>query len=520
MLDHVFTVFLPTFTLFVSFLVFIVLKYKGFVEEDHLGELKLTSPAFKLIKNVIVKSFLSIEVILILLSVYILSFTVSYTSTYAYTSQVIDVIPQYSMLMVKRNLVPLDVIAKFTTRYIALYQVFKGVEIGNETYYIIMVKCSIDYANEKEIMLLDKLIKYCKYLDDGYIVADTASTISGEALSSILTDANVNIVKISLNELIDVELAPGLYAVHSIGTIGGLSLKIEQPDKLLLIPISTRILDTVCGRECDVQTIVLDYSYTIPSKDYLETFLNVFDYVVINENGKATILSNNYVPTPKTILSLILSFVISMILIYAVGGGFIEKVISMGKDLFVLGVTKELFTSVVILGTMITVFLSSLPLVALYWTRYVDSVAILNFIISAIGFVTLTSYRLKADIGKALHLGLITSYNYVTDVYIMPDDLVKCLKEVLREEDFFLLSEIERMKEEKYHVIRLELIYKKALSTIASVEVLIDRINHGAKYTIITDVWSLEDMPGETISSIQRLALSKVVGGVISCLEG
>lgn len=520
MISHLLTIFLPVLSLFLGFLLFIAIRYKGFVEEDHLGEPRLTSPAFKLVKNVIVKSFLSLELILILLSVYTLSFTVDHVSTYAHTSQAIEVPHKYSTLMVKRGFVPLDVINEITERYIILYQVFGGVELDNETYYIIIIECGIDHLHREDDELLHIMNSYCAYLNNGYVIVDYDSNINLKDVSSLFV--GVKLFKADLSRLVDIEFAPGLYAVHSIGTIGGLSLRIEQHDRLLLAPMMTEVLDIIRDKRYDIQTIVIDYDSRIYSENNSEVgeLLDVFDYIVVNENGRAIIMSGSYIPTSQTIIGIVLSFIISMILIYAVGGGFIEKIIVMGKDLFVLGVTKELFTSSVVLGILITMFLSALPLIILCSIGLAGGIAVLNFVISTIGFVTLTSYKLRTNIGKTPHLGFITSYSYVIDTYVPPEDLISCFRELLKEEDFFMLNEIEKVEEKNTHVVRLELIYKKALSTIASVEVFIDRIDRGAKYTIITDVWSLEDLSSKTISTIYRMALSKFVGGVMSCLEG
>ncbi|MEM4849140.1 MAG: hypothetical protein QXM55_05855, partial [Ignisphaera sp.] len=97
--------------------------------------------------------------------------------------------------------------------------------------------------------------------------------------------------------------------------------------------------------------------------------------------------------------------------------------------------------------------------------------------------------------------------------------LVSCLRGILSEDDFFGISEIEGLKEKNLQIIRIELIYKRALSTLASVEIYIDRIDNNFRYSVFVDVWSMEDSTREFLSSIQRLALSKIVGGVISCIE-
>ncbi|MEM3980128.1 MAG: hypothetical protein QXF79_02595, partial [Ignisphaera sp.] len=148
-----------------------------------------------------------------------------------------------------------------------------------------------------------------------------------------------------------------------------------------------------------------------------------------------------------------------------------------------------------------------------------NNIAVLNYIISVVSFVVITSRRLKTIVGESLYPGFVDSYSYVINIYTPLDKLVSCLRGILSEDDFFGISEIEGLKEKNLQIIRIELIYKRALSTLASVEIYIDRIDNNFRYSVFVDVWSMEDSTREFLLSIQRLALSKIVGGVISCIE-
>lgn len=511
-------ILLPTSIVFICIMILVATKYKGFAEEDHLSEIKLVSPAFKLIKNVVKKSFSSSEVLLILLTVYILSLTVAYTSSFAFTSQIIPTETRYSALFVGKHLVPLEVIDSIIQNYILVYQIFKGIEINESTYYVLIIKCSFNYINENSVDIRSDFYRYCDYISQNYVIADDDSYVDMEILSNFL-GMDIQLVKVDFFKLMNLELLPGIYFVHSIGTIGGLSLRIEDENKILLIPASINIEKKLCSEGCEVQTVVIGFDPIERYKNEVNKVLDVFDYIALNIDGGLQVLSRSLTPTSKTLMSMFLSFVISMIMIYAVGGGFIEKMLSMSRDLFILGATRKFFKSAVLLGTTITLFLMSLPLVIIVWMGLINSVAALNYVISVVGFIVMTSHRLRSITGEVLHPGFIGSYSYVVSIYTSLDKLTSCLRDILSDDDFFAISEVEGIKEEKVQIIRIELIYKKALSTLASVEIYVDRINNNFRYTVFVDVWSMEDSTREFLSSIQRLALSKTVGGVISCIE-
>jgi len=507
----------PILVTFILFLVYMALRCNGLIEEDRIGEPKLVSPAFKLVKNVITKSFTSVEILLILISIYVLSFNVATVSSFAYTSHPLEIEPQYSALLIKRDIVIPQYVSNISESYVILNQVFNGVEIGNDTFYFILAKCDLDDVYRRN-ELAGILQEYCDYLDKGYILVDESSNISRKAIVEML-DADVGLRRVRLSAILDLELAPGIYVIHSIGVVGGLSIRIEKVDKIVFAPLTWRIIDRVCNVECDAQSIVICFDDVEKYSEKIDELLNKFDYIILGDDGGALAVSRSLVPSPETIFGMVLSFVMSMIIMYSVGGGYIEKITSIGENLFILGFTRELYISTVILGTAITLAISSIPMVAATAIGLVSYVAMLNYIASALGFIIITSRKLHSSIGKPMCIEVLNNYSYVVDTYVSPSVLTECLKDVLKEDDFFYISEIESIKENLW-VIRIELIYKKALSTLASVEIYIDKVDHGVEYTIAVDVWSMEDLPREIINSIQRLALAKIVGGVEECLEG
>ncbi|MEM1844571.1 MAG: hypothetical protein QW311_02800, partial [Ignisphaera sp.] len=141
------------------------------------------------------------------------------------------------------------------------------------------------------------------------------------------------------------------------------------------------------------------------------------------------------------------------------------------------------------------------------------------YLISSITSTYIITSQLSSRIGKYKPQSISSTFSYIVDRYVPNNVLVECFKSFLINDDFFNIDEIESVVEESYYMIRIELIYRRALTTVSSVEIYVERIDHGVKYTVIVDVWSLEDLTNRTLSSIQRLALSKVVGGVISCIE-
>lgn len=518
MLNLVLIILIPTMVLFLGSIIYISNRHKGFEEEEHMGELILTSPVFKIVKNIIIKSLFSVEIILTLLTMYILSFTVAYVATYGYTTQVLNIDPMYNALFVKRGL--LDIDAMDVSNTIIITQIFNPIEVDGEAYYPLLIMCKISDSNISESNTLARtLYKYCRYVQEGYAIIDLSSSIHIENISKAL-DLGLNVVIDDLSELIDIELIPGVYIVHSLGIIGGLSLRIEHVDKLLLLPLNKNIINRICDHSCETKTIILSFSKEVIKNSDNYKLVSLFDYSVMRTDSSVIMISRSYIPTTRTVLGILLSLLMSMIVVYAVGGGFTEKIIGMGNTLFVIGITKEVFSSMVLLGVSIVVTISMLPIAILSLANYIDSIAFLNFALCAIGFLITTSYRLRRNIGKVVYHEFIPSYSYVVDVHTHPNKLIECIRDYLKEDDFFIIEKTEVIDEKTHFTVRIELIYRRALSTLLFVEIYIDRLNHSVKYSILVDVWSIEDLPSKILTSIHQLALSKILGGVISCIEG
>jgi hypothetical protein len=516
MIIAVLRILLPTILLFVGIVIYILSRYRGFIEEDMISEFKLISPASKLLKNIVTKAFLSTEIMLILLTMYILSLTVAYAATFSYSSQYLEFQPEYRLLMVSKDFVPSEVIPKLY-HYIIVYQIFKEFNLGNTSYYILAIKCSLPKSCIGNSTLMKEINRICTYVSGNYTVVDVSSSLNEEHVFNIFK-TSLSLVRVDLSKLVDIELAPGIYFVHSIGVIGGLSLRIEDPSKILVIPMLNNILDMLHLQGSDVQTLVIGFDHVEDIQANIDKVLEVFDYIVVNSGEKAFIISRSFVPTSRTLLGLTLSFAISMIIIYAVSGGFVEKMLDMYRDLYILGIPKNLFKSAVILGLIITFSMASLPLVIASCLGYVNGIALLNYFVSFVGLAILTSNRIRGII-KSEYAETIGSYTYIVDTSAPLDTLINCIKDMLLRDDFFTITEIEGVREERFNVIRIELIYKKALSTIASVEIYIDRVDSNTRYNIVVDVWSLEDLSPLFLSSIQRLVLAKISGGLLICIE-
>ncbi|MEM2008796.1 MAG: hypothetical protein QXK50_06480 [Ignisphaera sp.] len=510
-------VLLPPLTLFAISLFIIAKKYQGFVEEDHLGEIRLVSPTLKLVKNIVKKSFISIEMLLIFLTLYVSAFNSSYATTFSFSSYSLNIEPNFSLLTVSDTIVPSDILDKIGHKYVAVVQVFTPLQIDGKDFYSLLTRCDIDYYPNNELLTI--LLEYC--VNEGTVLIDRNSEVSEKSIIKLLGRYNITIAKASMTPLTDIELIPGVYVVHSIGTIGGLSLKIEDPEKLIIMPFTRSVIENICPRYCSLKTIIIGFDDYNLYRDIFDDLVTEFNYVVLKEPTQfgVKVYSRTYVPTVKSIISLVISFMISVIMVYAVSGGLVEKLIDMGHTLFIEGITKELFIAIATLGILLTVTSMIFPILVVSSLGILKSLAIVTYLISSIASTYIITSQLSSRIGKYKPQSISSTFSYIVDKYVPNDVLVECLKSFLIDDDFFNIDEIESVVEENYYMIRIELIYRRALTTVSSVEIYVERIDHGVKYTTIVDVWSIEDLTTRTLSSIQRLALSKAVGGVISCIE-
>ncbi|MEM0372025.1 MAG: hypothetical protein QXW05_01685 [Ignisphaera sp.] len=517
-MDQSLLVLLPPLVLFAVSLFVIAKKYRGYVEEDHLGEIRLVSPALKLVKNIVKKSFISVEMLLIFLTLYVSAFNSSYATTFSFSSYSLDIKTDFNLLAVSDTIVPTDILDKIGHKYVTVIQVFTPLQIDEKNFYVLLIRCSIDYYSNSNNRLFTILLDYC--VNEDTVLIDRNSGISEKSVTKLLGN-NITITKVDMTPLINVELIPGVYVVHSIGTIGGLSLKIEDPEKLIIIPFTRITIENICSRYCSSKTVIIGFDDYNVYRDIFDELVARFNYVVLKEPTQpgVRVYSRSYVPTVKSIISLVISFVISVIMVYTVSGGLVEKLIDMGHTLFIEGITKELFIAIATLGILLTVMSMFLPILILSSLGILKTLAIVTYLISSITSTYIITSQLSSRIGKYKPQNISSTFSYIVDRYVPNNVLVECFKSFLINDDFFNIDEIESVVEESYYMIRIELIYRRALTTVSSVEIYVERIDHGVKYTVIVDVWSVEDLTNRTLSSIQRLALSKVVGGVISCIE-
>lgn len=510
-------VLLPPLILFVVSLFVVAKRYRNFVEEDHLGEIKLVSPALKLVKNIVKKSFMSIEMIMIFLSLYILAINSSYATTFSFSSHSLEVEPPYTLLAVSDGIVPLPIFNEILNQYVTIVQIFTPLSINGTDTYLLLIKCNLNRTHNINNELIAVLSAYC--VNEDTILIDTRSNIPEDSIIKLL--GKYNIARADMIPLSDIELIPGVYVIHSIGTIGGLSLKIENTEKLIVMPLTESVTKHICSRGCSAKTIIVGLDDRSLYKDSLDYLVTIFNYVALREPPypEVKVYSRFYVPTAKSIVSLIISFIISVIVVYAVSGGLIEKLISMGHALFIEGITKELFIAIVALGVMLTTISMFIPISILFSLGLLKGTAVITYLVSSIGSTYIITSRLSNSIGKYKPQNVSNTFSYIVDRYVPSGILAGCLKSFLVNDDFFNIDEVESVTEENYYMIRIEMIYRRALTTVSSVEIYVDRVDHGVKYTVVVDVWSIEDLSSRTLSSIQRLTLSKVVGGVISCIE-
>lgn len=507
-----------TLTFFSISLFIVVKKYRGFVEEDHLGEIKFVSPAMKLIKSIVKKSFISIEMILVFISLYILSLNSAYVSTFSFSTHSLSVQPFFTLLAESSELISLDIYDKiFYKNYVAIVQVFDVISVDGNEFYPLLIRCrNIDAINNLSLDLINIFSTYC--VDENTILIDRSWNDMLES-SMVNVLGRYNIAKTDIQKLIDLELIPGVYVVHSVGTIGGLTLRIEDPKKIIVMPLTENIIQYLClEKKCNIKTIVLSFNYEHLDESTINKFIDIFNYVVVKTNHEAVVYSRTYVPTLKSVVGMFLSFIISIIIVYAVSGGLVEKLINIGNVLFIEGITRDLFIAIVLLGIMISTLFTSIPILILFSLGLTNIIAIITYLTSSLGSTFIITSRLSGKISKYTVQSVANAFSYVVDKYISSDVLSNCLKSFLINDDFFHLDEIERVDGEHY-VVRIELVYRKALTTVASVEVYVDKVNHGVKYTVVVDVWSIEDLSSRTLTSIHRLALSKIIGGVMSCIE-
>lgn len=505
-------------------------KYRGYVEEEPIREVRLVSPALKIVKLLFSKTISSIEIIIIVVSLYLLTIMASSIAFYTYSMKTVDLENRpylFDVAGVSNTISTIDKVLQ--SRYsIVIVQVYRALifSIGNETLmlYPLLIGCN------KDVVLLDNTNMHIRMLLDLCAILEVDSVVVlNKDLSILIQEVSLRNVKYNfvvvadLKPLLDVELIPGVYILHSIGSIGGETIKLEDINRVALLKISKDNIDVLCKDGCDAKIISLYIGGVHEKADGLDSIIDeykdIFDYIIVRHHNRGTIYSGTVIPTLESIVGLLILFLTSVILLLSISSGLIEKLGYMVDKLWSIGISKEVYWASSVLTLIIIFSITAIPIAISCYIGWLNPFGLIAYLMVSITTIIILSSQLTRKLGTVSNLPQRFNVTYMTESYVDVEKLRKCLAQSLHSDDFFHLSEIEVLENSKYFVLRLEMMYRRALSTIASSEIYVEGHDNLWKYMIEIDVWSIEEFTPREMRYIKSLALSKVYGGLTSCLE-
>ncbi len=517
----------PTLAIFT--VVFLVMsRYRGYVEEEPLGEIRTISPALKIIKLIFSKTITSIEIVIIVVSLYLLTIMASSIASYTYSMRTIDLegMPHiFDVAGVSNTIDDIDRViqARYTIVVIQMYRTLIF-NVSNKTlmFYPLLIGCN------KDAELKDNISSYVKLLIDLCVALKTNNLIIlnknlGIPVQEISLPEGIKytIITLDLKPLLDLELIPGMYILHSIGSIGGETIKLEDVNRIALLRMTQGNIDILCKGKCDAKIIALyiDTKKSSSLNNTIDEYRNIFNHVIVRRYNTGMVYSNTFIPTPESIVGLLILFLISIVILLSLSGGLIEKLSYVVNKLLNIGISKELYGASSILTLTIIFSIAAVPIAISHYVGWLHSFGFVAYLIMSVATIFILSNQLTRKLNIVQHLPQRSSATYIAESYISVENLKKCLTQLLSNDDFFHLNEIEVLENSKYFVLRLEMVYRIALSTIASSEIYVESYDGLWRYVVEVDVWSIEEFTAREVRYITLLALSKIYGGLTSCLE-
>ncbi len=393
---------------------------------------------------------------------------------------------------------------------LVVVQLIKWVNLGGRRVMPVLSWCKEGLENRG----IDWLTPLCTAAR-GYVVLHRGLAVRSR---SVELDGlgNLSVKYLDLMPITRTYVAPSIPLAPSLGVVGGVTVSVKDPKDLAILPLSARALDALCGLSCSAKCLLLSFDEYPPKR-------LVSDCVLIEyRNGVALVVSGFKVPTLRSLASLALSTMLAAVVAVVACGGIAEKMRRFCQSLLVQGVSRETLVTSVAMASIATSFLAMPAAFAIPYTllggvqggislaTYTISTALLSYVLSRRVSRSLRVSSAKKVIPASLEVRASKSFN----------EVVKCVKESLSQDDNFLLSELEVLPLNGKHVLRLELVYRKAMAILVSVEVELEVLSDRLRILYASaEVWSFEEV-GEKIQSVASLAIGRAVGTVWLCSEG
>ena len=529
---HNIMILLAALAITIFALLFLTKRKYGIVEEDYISMPSFVSPAFKIVRLMFIKTVLSLEVLLLILSIIIVSLTAGYVTSYTYSRAqiaVTDLPIVYSAMAISDGYVPETIINEIFQNYsyIRIIQVYNEVLIDNKTGLSYIFPLIIDCAKATSSILKfgasiqSQIIELCAILNsqNNTIILDINSGVNVSAIR--IGEEVFHVMKTNISRYVNIPLLPGLPLGHSMGSIGGSVITIS-PSIIGILPFNAELLNMICKEGCDVKTIVLILNRCDKCDDTARNVLRYFNILAVRTNGKISIFSSSFVPTPQTILGILTLVILSLVISASISGGVAEKIADVAYKLVLLGITRDLIMSSTYIALLSLLLIFLAPLIVLSIMGIISAATLITYIISSFASTYLVVLRAlsvmrSAKVGRPISKPFVV---FTTSTRVDIREFKEMLQKMFLKDDVFAISEMETLPSlEGFYEMRIELVYRKRLATLVTIEMSERKENGVWRYDLYADVWSLEELNRSELNRLAIFALSKIQGVLTQCIS-
>jgi hypothetical protein len=527
---HNIMILLVALAITVFALLFLTKRKYGIVEEDYISIPSFVSPAFKIVRLMFIKTVLSLEVLLLILSIIITSFTAGYVTSYTYSRTQIaatDLPIVYSAMAISDGHVSETIIDKIFQNYsyIRIVQVYNEVLIGNKTSLSYIFPLIIDCTKATSsilkfnVSIQSQIIELCTALNsqNNTIILDINSGVNVSVIR--IGEEVFHVMKTNISRYVNIPLLPGIPLGHSIGSIGGSVITIS-PSIVGILPFKAELLNTICKEECDVKTIVLILDRCDKCDDIARNVLRYFNIFAIRTNDKILIFSSSFVPTPQTILGILTLVALTLVISASISGGVAEKIADVVYKLVLLGITRDLIMSSTYIALLSLLLIFLAPLIVLTIMGFISATTLITYIISSFASAFLVVLRALSIMRSAKAVKPVSKpfVVFTSSTRVDIHEFKEMLQKMFLKDDVFAISELEVLPSlEGFYEMRIELVYRKRLATLITIE-MSERKEDGVwRYDLYADVWSIEELNRSELNRLAIFALSKIQGVLINC---
>jgi len=393
---------------------------------------------------------------------------------------------------------------------VAVVQVVKWVDIGSGVKVMpILARCLSRCASSS--------IDWCEPLctaSSGVLVLSSGLQRAARAVKPRVLGAS-SVVFENLTPLVRTMVAPSTPLSPSLGVVGGVTVFVRSPSSIAVAPLTRSALGELCRGGCSARCILISFGSYPPRSLASECVL------VRYRDSVAIVTSGFRAPTPRSIASLALAIILAVVIASSACGGIAEKMRRFCSALVIQGVSIDTITVATSMGSL-SLSLLALPLsfaapYAILRSSVSAGVSVVTYLASSLAL----SYILSKRVSRSFRVqrGVATSIALEVAARRSLSDIARCIKRSLETDDNFALSEIEVLPLNGRMVLRLELVYRKAMAILVSVEVEMEVIDGRLRILYAySDVWSFEEV-GEVTKTVSSLAISRAVGTLWLCSE-